>query len=840
MFADDNEKAQQQLAAAEAALSAAQHLGAIAQVSEWSKQELLAFGIASLTSDVPETAHAAAAVILSTAMQNPGDRYALLNGPLCAVPQLLQALAASLPREDRVEVSRQQLSCMAALVWRSSPAALDDVLQLVPAFIHVALNSNDDGMLFDAATGLADVAAAGGAEELMRLSVYPVMNQLAYQAAANNRSAVVAPTLTLITRMTESATFSPGAGAGANMTQWLHTYVATPPAHNVTALAVSAMTRLVATDAAACLPTVLQLESLPAMTAWLTGWNANAHFHGVVTQFAVTLTEAAIGIANGEALLLAAVQQGVLAVLCRSAALRTDGVLFAIALLINHSSDKSAVISAIHAADGVVEQLQLIAEDPQAPFGYPDHAKRILAASGSEGNAEVGQLPALVEACHSNDVACVLRGVRGLRQLLSNETGPPINSVLASGVVPRLLDIMSEPSRGSDVQYEAAWALTNIASGDTNHTGVLVEMGAVQRFIALMMSSSHDNVVDQTVWAIGNIAGDSVRHRDYVLSNGGAQALVATVQANANSRSILRNAAFALSNCVRHKPSPPLQLALPIAEAMIALIGASSGDQEILADALWGLSYIADISDEAIAGLVARGAAQHAMALLPLVALAPSVLTPALRVISNIVSGDDQATMAVVSHEAFPIVVQLLDSAFATKRTLLKEVCFLLSNVAAGSVPQIQLLVHLGVFPLLKRTLLSPETDLATKKECVWCFANALEGGTADVVAHMEVIGVLDMLCQVLAGPDRPDQKCRDVALDAVRNLVRIHEPQTEEWASNCATMQRLNMKQVLEELLGPVGDSSRSIAFEILSMTDGNDGLRDDSHPDLSALTVS
>ena len=128
----------------------------------------------------------------------------------------------------------------------------------------------------------------------------------------------------------------------------------------------------------------------------------------------------------------------------------------------------------------------------------------------------IDSIPEDVALLHSSDPAVQLEATTRFRKLLSIERNPPIAEVIAANAVPRLVQ-HCQCYDDAPLLFEAAWALTNISSGTSEHTRVVIDNGAIPIFIGLVRSP-HPDVREQAVWALGNIAGDSTRCRDLVLS----------------------------------------------------------------------------------------------------------------------------------------------------------------------------------------------------------------------------------------------------------------------------------------------------------------------------------
>ena len=88
--------------------------------------------------------------------------------------------------------------------------------------------------------------------------------------------------------------------------------------------------------------------------------------------------------------------------------------------------------------------------------------------AGSAGGNKLENLPQMVMGVMGSDPALQTECTTQFRRLLSIEKNPPIQQVIDSGVVPRFVMFLQRDDNPA-LQFEAAWALTNIASGTSEH-----------------------------------------------------------------------------------------------------------------------------------------------------------------------------------------------------------------------------------------------------------------------------------------------------------------------------------------------------------------------------------
>ncbi|KAJ8932969.1 hypothetical protein NQ314_014300 [Rhamnusium bicolor] len=329
------------------------------------------------------------------------------------------------------------------------------------------------------------------------------------------------------------------------------------------------------------------------------------------------------------------------------------------------------------------------------------------------------------------DESIQFKATQACRKTLSRERNPPIDHMIRLGVVPRCVEFLSKMHNPS-LQFEACWALTNIASGTPEQTAAVVQEGAIPKLQSLL-SSPRADVAEQAVWALGNIAGDGAITRDMVLGCGVLPDLLDLINPD-TSISLLRNTVWAISNLCRNKnPCPDFNLVKPALPTLAKLLTYS--DRDVLADTCWALSYLTDGSNEKIQAVLDTGLIIRLVQLLG--SSENTVLTPALRAVGNIVTGNDQQTDTVINAGALNIMPKLLQH---SRLNIVKEAAWTISNVTAG--------------------------DFKSQKEAAWAITNYTSGGTIAQLAKLVEMGALKPMCNLL---NSKDYKTVVVVLDGLK-----------------------------------------------------------------------
>uniref|UniRef100_A0A0A8ZAZ5 Importin subunit alpha n=1 Tax=Arundo donax TaxID=35708 RepID=A0A0A8ZAZ5_ARUDO len=355
---------------------------------------------------------------------------------------------------------------------------------------------------------------------------------------------------------------------------------------------------------------------------------------------------------------------------------------------------------------------------PEYQVGPRVFPRRIL-----RDRAKLWTIPQLVQLLSSDDIAKRFEATSEFRKLLSIEPNPAIEEVISCGAVPCFVQLLDR-EECPQLQFESAWALSSIVSRKSKNTKVVVDHGAVPIFVNLL-SSPIENISELALRALGNIAGESAIYRDIVLAHGVLFPLLQLLNEHPRT-TLLRNATWALRNLCRGRPQPNFEhvkAALPVLRQLI-----NSQDEEVLGDACWALSYLSDSSNDShkIQYVIDAGACPRLAELLT--HSSSSVLIPALRVVGNIVTGNDEQTQAVINRIVIGPLVHLMQTA---KFDIQREAARAISNVTSGGKhDQIKYLVSQGCIKAFCDLLSYVDTEILTV--CLESLENILKAGEAE------------------------------------------------------------------------------------------------------------
>lgn len=290
--------------------------------------------------------------------------------------------------------------------------------------------------------------------------------------------------------------------------------------------------------------------------------------------------------------------------------------------------------------------------------------------------------------------------------------------------------------------------------------------GTVDNLVRLLNSPVED-IREQASWCLGNIAGDSTSCRDSVLEAGAVAAmskLCSTFDANTRI-STIRNCMWTSSNLCRGKPLPPLELVQDLIPILATQI--NSADIDSVSDACVALSNISDGSNERIQAVLDSGCAIRVVQLLGAVP-DDKIQAPTLRLVGNIMTGNDSQTQSVIDLGVLPVLLELLDH---SRKNVRKEVCWTFSNVTSGTAMQVQAVLETpGVIAKIISMMQSDDVDI--QREATWVVSNATSNCVPDQISQLVELGAVAPLTEILKSTD--GSKSIEVALEGIENILSV------------------------------------------------------------------
>eukprot|EP00760_Papus_ankaliazontas_P025667 PhM_4_TR2838/c0_g1_i1/m.55702 len=431
-----------------------------------------------------------------------------------------------------------------------------------------------------------------------------------------------------------------------------------------------------------------------------------------------------------------------------------------------------------------------------------------------------------------------------LRKILSMERNPPLDAAVEAHAPAILAQIiMSGFKDDMMVVEDVAWALTNIASGTSTHTAAVVNAHGLDAFLycASRPNEYSREVLRQVIWGMGNICGDSPSMRD--MFNSAALSVILPLAANKDLmgyRDFCQNHVWCLSNCVRGKPAPDVSVCRQVLPIIVGVLedylgdGASKekvqGIDEIVADALWALSYISDGTNDRITLVLETGIVPKIMSLLEgrprlsgTIQLGSNEVDPTLSierahdyVQRDALLANGDCVRGVLQY--VPPGAKFNDVAFLCKDWFYDVVCYdpnlffrakhadlqhaqiatpalrTIGNIVTGTDEQTDMVANMpGSMTFLHSLLQHPKKGI--RKEAAWTLSNIAAGtpnqidrimsepGLIEFMVHMmhvEEATIVDELCWVIANitsGGRPPQLFDLVRRGAIASLASQLKP---------------------------------------------------------------
>ena len=320
----------------------------------------------------------------------------------------------------------------------------------------------------------------------------------------------------------------------------------------------------------------------------------------------------------------------------------------------------------------------------------------------------------IINLFHSKNIDEKFKGLIGLRKLLSLDNSPT-SEIIDLKVVPELINLLDNPLY--EFKYEAIWCLCNIAGGTSEQSNSILISGGLNSILN-MLDCPVDDIKANTIWLIANLINDSMKTRDTLIQYKFLDKIL-TILASTNNENLINLSIWAISNFFRIKPIPNFEISNKTFNVVSrAVLRNNNEKDDFLLDVGVFLSILTKNYSQFIQEIIDIGLLQKIIKYLDI--KNRNILINFLRVVGNIASSENaNQTQKLID---LGILDKLKYTLFNESLSIRAESCFILSNIAAGTQKQIEILIEQNFLQIMYKIF--KNDDKKVKKEALMCIAN--------------------------------------------------------------------------------------------------------------------
>ncbi|CAG9326232.1 unnamed protein product [Blepharisma stoltei] len=350
--------------------------------------------------------------------------------------------------------------------------------------------------------------------------------------------------------------------------------------------------------------------------------------------------------------------------------------------------------------------------------------------------------------------------VRTLRLVLTYDETNPCKYIGDSGISAKLIQCVLYPDK--DLQYEAVWCITNLSSGEDKVVDELLRLNVIEALSKVFNENPSSDIANQAVWALGNIAGGSQEQRDKVVNCGIGEWIIKQISTSQRmTGTSLNTMVWTLANLLRGKTLQQASLFQEFLSISLKLL--CLDNEDILSDTLWGFAYAMDGEVGRIQPVLNTGLGMRIVQLVG--SESYKIKLPALRVIGNILLGDELQTQTIIDYGVIDQLVPLVNS---QNKLLKKDAAWCISNICSGSVSQAEaILAHAGIASIVA---LLRDPDFSIKLEACYIFVNSTNRANSNLIINLLQYELIEELCQLI---DHQDSRIVILSLQTIWNILK-------------------------------------------------------------------